>query len=394
MSSLTVEDVFITDELVRRPPKRIDYLKEKLALQELAAMMANRPEEVLPHFVDLALEITGGVSAGLSLFEASPAPGVFRWQYLRGMLAPFNGATTPRNFSPCGITLDRNCPVLSLHPERVYDWIADANIVVPEVLLVPLYIGGNAPLGTLWIVSAEEGHFDSGHARAVTELAAFVDIALRMVRTEQRLQEALDEQQTLAQEMSHRVNNRFFVVDGMIPVSARYAADKDQLAESLSGRLRALARAHSLVRPSFGPGAAEVCVFDLAELIKTIVEPYEIEGAPRIRVERPPMRCAEHATNGLALIFHELATNAAKYGALRAEDGCVDIAWRQDDESLTLRWVERGGPIIKGAPAARSFGSSLIERTITRRFTGTFDCAWPREGLAMTITLPTSQLRD
>ena len=77
--------------------------------------------------------------------------------------------------------------MLSLHPERVYDWIADANIVVPEVLLVPLYLGGTAPLGTLWIVSDREGHFDCGHARALTELAAFVGIALRMVRTKEQL---------------------------------------------------------------------------------------------------------------------------------------------------------------------------------------------------------------
>jgi signal transduction histidine kinase len=184
---LTIADVFITDELDRRAPKKTDYLQEKMALKELAARMADQPEEVLPRFVDLALEMTGGVSGGLSLYEEEPAPGVFRWQYLRGLLAPFNGATTPRDFSPCGITLDRNAPVLSLHPERVYDWIADANIVVPEVLLVPLYLGGTAPLGTLWIVSDREGHFDSGHARALTELAAFVGIALRMVCSEERL---------------------------------------------------------------------------------------------------------------------------------------------------------------------------------------------------------------
>jgi PAS domain S-box-containing protein len=188
---LTVADVFITEELDRRAPKKTDYLQEKLALQDLAMRMADQPEEVLPRFVDLALEMTGGVSAGLSLYEETPAPGVFRWQYLRGVLAPFNGATTPRDFSPCGITLDRNAPVLSLHPERVYSWIADANIVVPEVLLVPLYLGGKVPLGTLWIVSDREGHFDSGHARAMTELATFVGIALRMVRSEQRLNQAL-----------------------------------------------------------------------------------------------------------------------------------------------------------------------------------------------------------
>src|SRR3984885_7322750 len=149
----SVAAVFITDELARRKPRKTDYLREKLALQDLAARMADQPEEILPRFVDLGMEMTGGVSAGLSLYEENPAPGVFRWQYLRGALAPFNGATTPRDFSPCGITLDHNAPVLSLHPERVYNWIADAKIVVPEVLLVPLYLGGKVPLGTLWIVS-------------------------------------------------------------------------------------------------------------------------------------------------------------------------------------------------------------------------------------------------
>ena len=191
--------MFITDELDRRAPKKTDYLQEKLALQDVAARMADQPEEVLPRFVDLALEMTGGVSAGLSLYEESPPPGVFRWQYLRGRLAPFDGATTPRDFSPCGITLDRNAPVLAQHPERVYGWIADANIVVPEVLLVPLYLGGKVPLGTLWIVSDREGHFDSGHARALTELAAFVGIALRMVRSEHRLNQALEAQERAAE---------------------------------------------------------------------------------------------------------------------------------------------------------------------------------------------------
>jgi PAS domain S-box-containing protein len=199
VSQPTVADVFITEELDRRPPKRTDYLQEKLAVQDLAMRMAEQPEEVLPRFVDLALEMTGGVSAGLSLYEEEPAPGVFRWQYLRGVLAPFEGATTPRDFSPCGITLDRNAPVLSAHPERVYNWIADANIVVPEVLLVPLYISDTNPLGTLWIVSDREGHFDSGHARAMTELAAFVGIALRMLRSEKRLNQELEEQAKTAE---------------------------------------------------------------------------------------------------------------------------------------------------------------------------------------------------
>jgi GAF domain-containing protein len=163
------------------------------------------------------MEMTDGVAAGISLYEENPAPGVFRWQYLRGALARFNGATTPRNFSPCGITLDRMTPILTSHSERMYDWISHENIVVPEVLLVPLYVARTKPLGTLWIVSDDEEHFDSGHARVVTELATFVGIALKMLQTEQRLKVALEETEILAREMSHRVKNAFALIDGHDP---------------------------------------------------------------------------------------------------------------------------------------------------------------------------------
>ena len=246
-----ISDVFITEELDRRAPKETDSLREKLALQDLAGRMADHPAEVLPRFVDLAMEMTGGVSAGLSLYEPDPAPGVFRWRYLRGRLAPFEDATTPRNFSPCGVTLDRNAPVLSSHPERVYDWISDAGIVVPEVLLVPLYLGGKEPLGTLWIVSDKEGHFDSGHARVMTELAGFVGIALRMLNSERRLKEALEQQERLTSEMSHRVKNLFALTTGIVRVSEKAAKTPAEMSKMVSGRLDALAEADALVRRSF-----------------------------------------------------------------------------------------------------------------------------------------------
>ncbi len=380
-----VADVFITEELDRRTPKKADYLREKRALQDLAARMADRPDEVLPRFVDLALEMTGGVSAGLSIYEEHPAPGVFRWQYLRGELEPFNGATTPRDFNPCGVTLDRNAPVLSCHPERVYDWIAEANIVVPEVLLVPLYLGGEAPLGTLWIVSDREGHFDRGHARAMTELAMFVGIALRMARSEQRLHQALDAQQLLAREMVHRVNNLFLVVEGMIRTAARESSTTDELAEKLSGRLYASARAHALVRANFGPERSAPEQTELSQIINAIVEPYETPDNPRFSIVGPPTSCAERAINGIALVFHELATNALKYGALKADAGHVSIAWPRQNGQLDLRWIEQGGPPVDALPVTEGFGSTLVERTVTRSFGGTLAYEWRRDGMAVTI---------
>jgi hypothetical protein len=177
-----VADVLITNQLRFRNAKPRDHLKEKHALHDVAEQMVDDPEAVLRRLVDLAIEITGAMSAGLSILEPDPAPGIFRWKYLRGALTAltvFHDATTPRYYSPCGVALDTCAPVLSAHPERFYSWIAEAKFVVPEMLLVPLHVAGKEPLGTLWIMASEAGHFDSGHAEAMMELASFVGLALR-----------------------------------------------------------------------------------------------------------------------------------------------------------------------------------------------------------------------
>ena len=380
-------EVFITAELARRPPKRTDYLQEKLALQDLAARMADNPGEVLPRFVELAMQVTGGVSAGLSLYEEEPAPGVFRWRFLCGCLAAFEGTTTPRHDSPCGVTLDQAAPLLARHAERLYKWIADANIVVPEVLLVPLFLGGSQPLGTLWVVSEVEGRFDSGHARVLMELAAFVGIALRMQRTEERLRQALEAQEVLTREMSHRLTNVLQLADSMIRLGARSAGSKADMAQALSGRLQALASAHALVLPASRDAPPSPVEF--GALLHTILRPHQDPDGPKPRftVKGPPFACDEHAVTGLALVIHELATNAAKYGALKSEAGHVECNWRRDGERIILQWTESGGPAV-GMPKHVGFGSQLVQSTIVGRFHGAVEYDWRSEGLIVTIDVP------
>jgi hypothetical protein len=139
-SAFDIQDVLITDQLRTRPPTNTDYLREKEALQDLAVQMADHPADVLPRLVALAMELCEADSAGISLYEAQAgSPGIFRWHYLTGRLAKFAGATTPRDFSPCGVCLDDRAPILMAHAERFYPWISEAGISVPEVLLVPLF---------------------------------------------------------------------------------------------------------------------------------------------------------------------------------------------------------------------------------------------------------------
>jgi two-component sensor histidine kinase len=387
-------DVFITDELDRRVPVKIDSLKEKIALQELAGLMASNPEQVLPKFVSLAMEMAGGVSAGLSLYEEAPAPGVFRWHHLQGTLAQFAGATTPRNYSPCGIVLDLNAPVLTAHSELAYDWLAEHNVSLPEVLLVPLHIGNREPTGTLWIVSDEDGHFNREHARVITELAAFVALALETERTKQQLQKALEEQRVLAREMSHRIKNLFAITDGMIRFSAKNAATTAEMAALLSGRLHALANAHALVRREFSEVGAIAPTSDLKELIRMVALPHEHltnESAPRFSIDGPPIRCGERATNAFALIFHELATNAAKYGSLTLEEGRVAIKWHQANEKLVFEWVERCGPPIQEPTLGTGFGGALVRRMIAQ-LGGTISYDWQRAGLVASFTFPANSI--
>lgn len=139
--------------------------------------------------------------------------------------------------------------------------------MVPEVLLVPLYRGRREAVGTLWIVSDEEGHFHGGHVRAVTELAGFVGIALHMLEGKRRLKAALEAQETVAQEMSHRVKNAFATVGALIRISERASVTKEEMSASLSGWVKALADAHGLVRPSFGKDLGAPAVTMLADLV-------------------------------------------------------------------------------------------------------------------------------
>jgi two-component sensor histidine kinase len=377
----TVADIDITAALAARAAAAPDHRGEALALQELGRVMADEPAEVLPRLVKLAMEICGADSAGVSVLESEA--GRFRWLGLAGSLAVFEGATTPRDYSPCGVCLDRHEPVLMAHPELVYDWVRDAGITVPEVLLVPLFVGREAPLGTLWIVAPAGRQFNQEHARALAELATFTGLALRMIRNEQRLKLALREQETLAHEMNHRVKNIFALVQGLIRSSAQSPGDKEQFVEGLTGRVQALSHAHDLSR---GARQAPTEGVPLAEIFRAVMQPHG--GA--LELSGPDIDLTDQATQNLAIVAHELATNAAKYGALSRAAGKVRVSWARKDDQFVLDWEETGGPAVT-APATTGFGSRLIE-AVLRRHQAQLVPRWHASGLAVTLTAPLDQL--
>jgi two-component sensor histidine kinase len=378
-----VDAVIITGELLRRPPARPDYLREKQAIEHLAQEMADRPTELIPRLVALAMEICDGVSAGVSVLD--PETNRFRWLGVQGALAAMQGVTVPRENSPAGVCLDTGGPVLMTQPGRAFGWVQGGILPVSELLMVPLQSKGAPPLGTLWVVAKKAGHFDSGHARSLSDMATFAAIALRMIQSEERLSQALSVKETLADEMSHRVMNVFALVESMIRLSERSAVSKEDLAAKLMGRLHALADAHALVRRRFDQMPWEGA--DLSEIISRILLPHD-EG--RSIVHGPAFSVGQRATNSLALLFHELATNAAKYGSLSVDQGAVEIEWETDAKNIRLLWREAGGPTTM-APKKQGNGTRLVNATI-QQMGGQIEYDWRPEGLIAHLRLPIASL--
>jgi two-component sensor histidine kinase len=123
-----------------------------------------------------------------------------------------------------------------------------------------------------------------------------------------------------------------------------------------------------------------------------ILKPYEAADALRFVAEGEEIILGDRATTGLALVIHELATNAAKYGAQSQDGGSISISWRLQEEAVVLRWVESGGPAIAAEPVHQGFGSTLARNTIVHQLGGTSALNWLHDGLAAEFVLPLGTL--
>ena len=201
--------------------------------------------------------------------------------------------------------------------------------------------------------------------------------------TERR--EAEVRQDLLLREMDHRIKNLFTLAGGLVTLSARQAADPAQLADVVRERLASLARAHSLTA-----GRGEVGATTLHTLIAAILSPYE-GGAGRVAIEGPDVALCGEAVTGLAMVLHELATNAAKYGALSADAGHIKVISIQHGDRFELIWTERGGPAVI-PDVEEGFGSKLIGATVKGQLSGEIAREWRRDGLVVRISVSCERL--
>jgi PAS domain S-box-containing protein len=190
---------------------------------------------------------------------------------------------------------------------------------------------------------------------------------------------AEDRQRLLANEVNHRANNMLAVVQSMVRLSkSETVAD---FRNTLNGRIQALARAHNLLAKSRWMGA------DLQHLVSEELAPFMDEGS-QVWISGSMLPMEPAAAQSMAMILHELATNAVKHGALSTEAGKVMIEWRRraKGDRIVFSWTEKGGPPT-AQPTREGVGSTVIARAAAH-LQAEVAMTWAAEGLAFTLDIP------
>ncbi len=197
----------------------------------------------------------------------------------------------------------------------------------------------------------------------------------------------------LSQELSHRIKNIFAVVSALVALSARQFPEAKAFAASLRTRINALGRAHEFVRPHTDTSRPSVGTMTLHAFLDSLFRAYaDSAGVSRIVITGDDAVFDDQAATSVALLFHELATNAAKYGALSVEAGRVELTTRRQEDRFILTWTERGGPPVEGEPTRTGFGSSLATLSVEGQLGGRLERDWRASGLQMIIDLPATAL--
>jgi two-component sensor histidine kinase len=208
--------------------------------------------------------------------------------------------------------------------------------------------------------------------------AALHDAAVQLRAREAEEQRAHQRQQLMINELNHRVKNTLFTVQSLARQSLGRPADTPGLS-AFNERLMALARAHDLLTRSVWEGA------DLKEILEETLEPYK----DRTVLAGPSVDLSPNAALALSMVFHELGTNAVKYGALSTPEGAVTVVWHVDPGAphrLTLHWEERGGPAVS-PPSRVGFGSRLIAASLKSDLGGEAGIDYRPTGLVCVLTL-------
>jgi two-component sensor histidine kinase len=192
----------------------------------------------------------------------------------------------------------------------------------------------------------------------------------------------------LIDELNHRVRNTLAIVNAIATQTLKHTPSIQDFRVAFAGRIMALAKTHTLLATTKWRASA------LRELIVQQLEPYAKDRANALSITGPTLLVNPKQALTLSLVMHELAANAAKYGALSLPSGRIEIGWEVGPgRSLILTWREIGGPPV-AAPTRRGFGSQLIEFNIAHEFGGEATLDFRPEGVQCALTIPLRGPRD
>ncbi|MBJ7445209.1 MAG: PAS domain-containing protein [Sphingobium sp.] len=199
----------------------------------------------------------------------------------------------------------------------------------------------------------------------------------------------MEEREMIAHELSHRIKNIFSVIAGLIGLSARQHPEISDVADDLRDRILALGRAHDFVRPHSAESAPQVGHGQglLWGILEQIFAPYKAQDGSRIALSGDNVAIDDRSATPLALLFHELATNAAKYGALSTPEGRIALHITREGPEVRIDWREQGGPVVQPAHSD-GFGSRLITLSVERQLGGRIVRDWSADGLKLSLWIP------
>ncbi len=208
------------------------------------------------------------------------------------------------------------------------------------------------------------------------------------------LKQAAEHKDILLREINHRIKNLFSLTAGLISVSARQAETVSDLEADLRSRLHALSRAHELTLPELvrEDNRTEIATTVVA-LLKAIVAPHDHAHGSRVMISGSDAPLGDKALTSLALLLHELTTNAVKYGALSVPTGQLTIDVSTIDEELHVKWSEHGSHPLSESSERTGFGTTL-EKAAVLGLNGSLVRNWRADGLCLALRIPLTNLNN
>lgn len=197
------------------------------------------------------------------------------------------------------------------------------------------------------------------------------------------------QKELLTRELDHRIKNLFALVNGLVGLTVREEPGLTSLADKLRSRLSALHRAHELIRRSANAEGSS-----LRGLLGQLLAPYLFPGEETVSFDGDDLQVKSDAVTSFALIFHELATNAAKYGALHRANGQIAISLARDELWCTITWTERFASENTQAAGTQGFGSKLLETVVEKQFGGSITRDATTDAMTIVVRLPAALFCD